>query len=148
MRPIPLTNCDGKLFFTLVQRRLTKFMMKNEYINRSVQKAFMPGVSGCVAHNQLLWEVLKYAKASQLAICVSWLDLRNAYGSVRHNLIQFALWYYHFPTSVTNLIFHYYDGLTATAGQRRFFASRLVYSKAALCPRFCSASCSTCSMSG
>ena len=114
MRPIALTNCDGKLFFTIVQRRLTKFMVDNGYINPSIQKAFMPGVAGCIEHNQLLWDALKNAKMRQVAICVSWLDLRNAYGSVRHNLIQFALKYYHFPPMIIDLIFDYYDRLMAT----------------------------------
>ena len=114
MRPIALTNCDGKLFFTLVQVKLTEYMVNNNFIDRTVQKAFMSGVSGCIEHNQMLWEALKAAFQQRLSICVTWLDLRNAYGSVRHNLIQFALQYYHFPPMIAQLIFAYYDGLVAT----------------------------------
>ena len=44
---------------------------------------------------------------------VSWIDLANAYGSVRHNLIQFALNWYHVPVSIQKLIFNYYEKLTA-----------------------------------
>jgi hypothetical protein len=113
MRPIALTNCDGKLFFTFLQVRMTAFMIRNKFLDLSVQKAFAPGISGCIEHNQMLWEAFKKAFHNRLAICVSWLDLRNAYGSVRHNLIQFALAYYHFPPLVTNLIFAYYDALVA-----------------------------------
>ena len=38
-----------------------------------------------------------------------WIDLANAYGSVRHNLIQFALEWYHVPKLVRDLILHYYE---------------------------------------
>ena len=44
---------------------------------------------------------------------MSWLDLRNAYGSVRHSLIQFALNYYHFPPEIVDFVFTYYGGLFA-----------------------------------
>ena len=127
MRPIALTNCDGKVFFTFVQQRLTRFMTANGLIDRSVQKAFMPRVSGCVEHNQLLWDALKDAKMRQVAICVSWLDLRNAYGSVRHNLIQFALWYYRFPLSIVELIFDYYEGLLAMVSTKAWSTSLFRY---------------------
>ena len=39
----------------------------------------------------------------------TWLDLQNAYGSVPHNLIQFALEWYHVPENIRRMIFKYYD---------------------------------------
>ena len=44
---------------------------------------------------------------------VTWIDLANAYGSVMHNLIQFALSWYHVPLSVRRIIHCYYDKLVA-----------------------------------
>ena len=44
---------------------------------------------------------------------MSWLDLKNAYGSVRHNLIQFALSWYHVPSLIRSLIFDYYEKISA-----------------------------------
>ena len=40
-----------------------------------------------------------------------WLDLANAYGSVRHSLIRFALEWYHFPEPFIKLLLDYYDGI-------------------------------------
>ena len=54
------------------------------------------GLSGTLFH---------HAKAEQRQVVVSWLDLRNAYGSVRHNLIQFALQWFRVPRVVRGLIF-------------------------------------------
>ena len=112
-RPIALTNTDAKIFFTILQKRFTAFMMSNAFFSVSVQKAFLPGISGCIEHNQLLYDVLRQAKAAQRRICVSWLDMMNAYGSVRHNLIGTALAYYHFPEEFIELVFSYYDRLVA-----------------------------------
>ena len=58
-------------------------------------------------------EALKEAKEHQRQIVISWLDLANAYGSVRHNLIQFALNWYHLPPIIQELIFDYYEKLCA-----------------------------------
>ena len=43
-----------------------------------------------------------------------WIDLANSYGSVKHNLIQFALNRYHVPEIIQGLIFDYYDKLCAS----------------------------------
>src|SRR5689334_50789 len=40
---------------------------------------------GCLEHSFAMFEALLDAKFHQRQIVVSWLDLKNAYGSVRHN---------------------------------------------------------------
>ena len=42
-------------------------------------------------------------------IAIAWLDLENAYGSVRHMLAQFALKWYHVPESMMELLFKYQE---------------------------------------
>ena len=96
-RPIALTNCDGKIFFALVVKSVLKHMTKNSFFDLRLQMGFLPGVSGCIEHTSLISEALRDARSHQRSICVSWLDLRNAFGSVRHSLIQFALRHYGFP---------------------------------------------------
>ena len=54
-----------------------------------------------------------HAKEHHRQIIISWIDLANAYGSVRHNLIQFALNWYHVPIEIQKLIFDYYEKLCA-----------------------------------
>lgn len=86
-------------------------MLKNAYIPREVQKGFLTGVAGCLEHSFALYEALREAKEEQRQIVTCWIDLANAYGSVRHNLIQFALEWYHVPDAVRALIFNYYEQL-------------------------------------
>ena len=112
-RPIALTNCDGKIFFSMIGERIEAHMVGNGYIDRSVQKGFLSGVPGCVDHSFTLWEALKRAKTSRTQIVTTWIDLANAYGSVRHNLIQYALEWYHVPEFIQKLIFNYYEKLCA-----------------------------------
>ena len=66
-------------------------MVKNDFIARNIQKGFLAGMPGCLEHSFALSEALKNASEHQRQIVVTWIDLANAYGSVRHNLIQFAL---------------------------------------------------------
>ena len=62
----------------------------------------------CIACRGILYEALREAKAHARQIVATWIDLANAYGSVRHNLIQFALNWYHVPLRIQKLIFNYY----------------------------------------
>ena len=113
-RPIAITNTVGKVFFSIMSSRLQSFLIENDFIKRTTQKGFLFGVAGCVEHSFTLFEALRDAKDKQRQIVVAWIDLANAYGSVRHNLIQFAMNWYHVPKLVQELVFDYYNKLMAT----------------------------------
>jgi len=87
-------------------------MLDNNYISH-VQKGFKASTPGCLEHSFAMFEALLDAKSNQRKIVVSWLDLKNAYGSVRHNLIQFALNWFHVPKFIRELIHDYYEKLCA-----------------------------------
>ncbi|CAG9562382.1 unnamed protein product [Danaus chrysippus] len=90
-RPIALTNTISKIFFSVLQTRMTRFMLSNKYFRPNHQKGFLPGISGCLEHNTLLSESLKDARKSERQITVCWIDLENAFGSIQHELMLFAL---------------------------------------------------------
>ena len=113
-RPIAITNTAGKLFFSIIAARLQKFMVQNKYIKTPTQKGFLFGVPGCIEHSFALAEALRRVRLDKRAIVLSWIDLANAYGSVKHNLIQFALNWYHVPKHIQGLIFDYYEKLSAS----------------------------------
>ena len=110
-RPIALTSCVGKLFTTILRNRWLSFMLGNKYLNRSVQKAFMPKTPGCIEHHHMLAEVFKDAKKKHKSLAVCWLDLANAYGSVNHSLILYSLRHYHAPPQFLKLIQAFYSNL-------------------------------------
>ena len=79
-RPISLLNVEGKIFFSVLAARLTKFLISNGYVDTSIQKGGVPGVHGCLEHSSMIWEAIQRAKANRLNLHVIWLDLGNAYG--------------------------------------------------------------------
>ena len=96
-RPIALTNCDGKLFFSIVASRITSYMCQNGYFDGLTQKGFLPGIAGCIEHATLSHEAIRDARLHHRNICFAWLDLKNAFGSIKHMFIQTCLSRYHFP---------------------------------------------------
>lgn len=111
MRPISILNAEGRIFWTVFQKRLSKYMLANGYIDSRVQKGFLEGVAGCVEHTTMQWEMIKHAKSKQRQIVMAWLDLENAYGSMRHMLVQFALKWFHVPQKISELVFRYYESI-------------------------------------
>jgi hypothetical protein len=112
-RPIALLNAEGRLFFTLMNWRLSAYMLNNGYIDVSVQKGFIERLAGCVEHSETLHHAVLDARANKRNLCVSWLDLANAYGSVRHSMILFTLEWYWVPHEFAEVVFQYYEGLCA-----------------------------------
>ncbi|CAG9574839.1 unnamed protein product [Danaus chrysippus] len=90
---------------------MTRFMLSNNYFRPNHQKGFLPGISGCLEHNTLLSESLKDARKSERQITVCWIDLENAFGSIQHELMLFALRWYNFPPLVRDMIALYYSKL-------------------------------------
>ena len=113
-RPIALLNSEGRLFFTLMEWRLSDYMIKNGYFDTTVQKGFMREVAGCVEHSETIYRAAQDARIHGRDLCVSWIDLANAYGSVKHSLIHFSLEWYHVPDQFRQLMWHYYEGLMAS----------------------------------
>ncbi|GFO24652.1 reverse transcriptase [Plakobranchus ocellatus] len=90
--------------------RLTNYLTENGYINTSIQKGGIPGVSGCLEHATMIWEAIQRAKLEKLNLDVIWLDLANAYGSVPHEMIQLDLRMYHVPEVIQVMLDDYFSG--------------------------------------
>ena len=58
-------------------------------------------------------EAIRDARLHHRNICFAWLDLKNAFGSIKHMFIQTCLSRYHFPPSLSKLVFNYYENLIA-----------------------------------
>ena len=71
-RPIALSNCDGKLFFSLLSKSFTSYMIRNEYFDKQTQKGFLPGISGSVEHACISQEALRDARRHRRSICFAW----------------------------------------------------------------------------
>ena len=85
-RPIALTSTIGKLhvFHKFIARRMEKYCLANDIIDTSIQKGFLTGINGTMEHIFSVTSVLEHAKSNGLPLNISFLDLRNAFGSVSH----------------------------------------------------------------
>ena len=110
-RTISLLSVEGKIFFSVLAKRMTSYMTENGYINTAIQKGGIPGFSGCLEHTGVLSQMICEAKASKGNLTVVWLDLANAYGSIPHALIHAALDHYHIPQHIKGMITSYFGGI-------------------------------------
>ena len=73
----------------------------------------MPTTPGCIKDHLKWAAILAEAKKKHKSCAVCWLDLANAYESVHHSLIQFALKHYHAPPQFCQVLEALYSELSA-----------------------------------
>ncbi|RXN12199.1 reverse transcriptase [Labeo rohita] len=118
-RVISLLSVESKIFFSIVAKRLSNFLLSNKYIDMSVQKGGIPGVPGCLEHTGVVTQLISEAREGRGDLVVLWLDLTNAYSSIPHKLVEVALEKHHVPQKVKGLILDYYSkfSLRVSSGQ-------------------------------
>ena len=84
-RPIALQNTLYKVYAAVVAGRILAWAM-DEGIMSPSQKGFLP-MEGCLEHNHLMTSVLQDSRRRKRPIVLSWLDLKDAYGSVPHKTL-------------------------------------------------------------
>ncbi|KAL7850072.1 hypothetical protein SRHO_G00194210 [Serrasalmus rhombeus] len=80
-RTISLLSVEGKIFFSIVARHLTDYILRNSYIDTSVQKGGIPKVLGCLEHTGVVTQLIREARENKGDLVVLWLSLTNAYVS-------------------------------------------------------------------
>ena len=83
--------CMNFLFCLISKRLETHLIHNNHVISRSIQNGCMEKMPGCWEHISMVWSALKDARSSKSSLSAIWLDITNAYGSIPHKLIIFAL---------------------------------------------------------
>ena len=111
-REIALGNEEGKLLWSLIaQRFYQQLVTKNNLIDTMFQKGLIQKMAGCWEHMSVVWAALKDAHSKGRSLSIIWLDSANAYGSVPHVMILFALRRPKIPEDWITLVIKYYDGL-------------------------------------
>lgn len=62
---IGLLNEQGKIFFSVLAQRLSKFLQRNNFVDTSVQNAGIQDCSGCMEHAKVIWHQIQNAKKEQ-----------------------------------------------------------------------------------
>ena len=71
---------------SLGDNRIYDFLIKNYFIETTNQKAFWKDISEAIEDIELLSHI-NQARNKQRQIIVAWLDLKNAFGEVGHQLM-------------------------------------------------------------
>ena len=104
-RPISLLNVEGKIFFSVIAQRVSCYLGKNNLVDTSVQKAGIPGFSGCLEHTSMIWHQIQSAKKDKRDLHVVFLDLANAFGSVPHSFIWASFDFFRIPETITVFLY-------------------------------------------
>ncbi|XP_055348951.1 uncharacterized protein LOC129595846 [Paramacrobiotus metropolitanus] len=126
-RPITLTSCIGKLFHSVISKRIMSYCIKNGIIDTSVQKGFIEATNGCGEHSLKLLKLIEQQRTKGCTMHVAWLDVANAYGSVRKEVLLAALRRYNIPDYIINYIDNYYTGLTIKSFHNESFSKNIPF---------------------
>ena len=107
-RPISLQPTIYKVFAAVMSRRLAAWAKRTGKISAS-QKGFLP-MEGCLEHSFLLESVMADAKRRRKDVRVLWLDLRNAFGSVSHELLWLMMSRLDVPADFISICREVYTG--------------------------------------
>ena len=84
-RPICLQKTIYKLYSAAIARRIADWAMTSGSI-LPTQKGFLP-YDGCAEHSFVLRSALNDSRRRKRNVVLAWLDLRDAFGSVSHELL-------------------------------------------------------------
>lgn len=83
-RPICLQNTIYKLYSGAIARRIADWAISSNAI-LPTQKGFLP-YDWCVKHSFILRSLINDSRRNKRNILLAWLDLRDAFSSVSHEL--------------------------------------------------------------
>lgn len=111
-RPICLQACIYKLYSELLARRLTHWMEANGRLT-GAQKRFRR-MNGTAEHNFLSTAVIDQVKRRPRPLHMVWYDIKNAFGSVPHELIWRVLLATGATSSFVSRLKNIYEGAVFT----------------------------------
>ncbi|GBN09065.1 Retrovirus-related Pol polyprotein from type-1 retrotransposable element R2 [Araneus ventricosus] len=84
-RPIALSSTMYKMFTKCLAARLSAWCERYDVLSKC-QKGFTPH-DGVIEHNYVLKNFLDSARRDKTDVCIAWLDVTNAFGSIPHEAI-------------------------------------------------------------
>ena len=119
-RPIALTSVLWKIFHKILASRLEQYAIDSRVIDPSTQKGFLKGINGVIEHTFSMSAILERARSKGLPVTITFVDLRNAFGSIAHGLVHDTLEVLKGPIQVRKYIRNLYAQLKATIRTRQW----------------------------
>ncbi len=128
-RPIALSSIAGKIYHQILSNRILDYLIGNNYIDSSMQKAFIHNVNGTIEHNQLLQEIISHARVNKRTCHITFFDLKDAFGSISHNLIDHCLGRYSIPENVRVYIRELYSNISGTVAGDKWYSDEFTFQR-------------------
>ena len=109
-----------------------RFLNKNNYIENSIQKGFVPGMTGTFEHTAHLAQMIKQSQIKTKVNSSYFTGLKNAFGEVHHNIIPVVLQHHHVPEEIVNVVKNLYVQFYTTVTMKRFSTEFLPVPKGVL----------------
>uniref|UniRef100_A0A1X7UWX7 Reverse transcriptase domain-containing protein n=1 Tax=Amphimedon queenslandica TaxID=400682 RepID=A0A1X7UWX7_AMPQE len=119
-RPIALTSTIGKLLHRIIAKRLETYLLEIGYLDSTLQKGFLSDVDGVMEHILSLNSILFNAKEHHLPLFMTFADLRNAFGSIHHQLISDMLSLVGVPNTIVSYVSDLYSKLSGSVSTRHW----------------------------
>ena len=107
-RPINLQDCIYKLYAALWAKKITDWAIQSGVASKS-QKGFMP-VNGCHEHLFIAQSILNSTRRRKKPLYMTYYDLKDAFGSIPHELIHVVLKAQRLPQQVLEIVNDLYKG--------------------------------------
>lgn len=107
-RPIGLMLIIVRSFNRLISRRTMAYLKGNTILNDELQKGVKGGFTGVCESVLISRELLQNSHDTQTPLAMCFLDIHNAYGSVRYPFLDYVMRLYEIPQNVRDYILGYY----------------------------------------
>ena len=109
------------------------YLTKNNYIETNIQKGFWTGISGTREHTETLTYMINHAWRYQRNLIITWLNLKNAFGELDHQLTHSVLRYQYIPDHISSLVdYSFYTNYSISIGTSDFITNPVVVEKGVL----------------
>eukprot|EP00731_Ephydatia_muelleri_P013824 Em0007g1134a len=116
-RPIALQNTLYKVYAAIIAKRISSWAMETGVMSPS-QKGFLP-MEGCLEHNHLMTSVLQDSRRRKRPAYLMWLDLKDAYGSVPHEILFRVMELSGLEGTTMDVVKDFYEGTTTSIRTKR-----------------------------
>ena len=96
-RIISLLSVESKIFFNVVARRLSDFLLGSNYIDTSEKKGGILGDPGSLEHMGVVTQLIREAREGKGDLAILWLDLTKHLWVIPHKH-----WRHHIPQNVNS----------------------------------------------
>ena len=105
-------SCVYKLLMGIMAKRITRWAIDTGILSLE-QKCARP-TEGCYEHTYILKSLVGQARRDKKKLCVAWLDIRNAFGSIPHSTILHTLRHLGAPEELVSFVMNAYTGAATT----------------------------------